>query len=101
MTWRVLYKRLLEQDVTFIVDSEVSRLTEEGIVVQHLVSGRETALPGVASVVAACGGNANDGLYHSLRRHAPALELHLIGDASAPRQIEQAVYEGHMAARAI
>lgn len=101
MTWRLIYKRLLDQGVDFVVDSEVSRLTDEGILVRHILTGRETPLPDVATVVAACGGQANDGLYHALKSRAPDLELHLIGDASSPRQIERAVYEGHMAARAI
>jgi pyruvate/2-oxoglutarate dehydrogenase complex dihydrolipoamide dehydrogenase (E3) component len=101
MTWRLLYQRLLDQGVRFFTESEVARLTDEGIVMRHLVSGRETTLPGIASVVAACGGNANDGLYRRLRRAAPNLEAHLIGDAVAPRQIEQAIFEGHVAARKI
>jgi 2,4-dienoyl-CoA reductase-like NADH-dependent reductase (Old Yellow Enzyme family)/thioredoxin reductase len=101
MTWRLLYQRLLDQGVRFITESEVVRLTEEGIVVRHLVSGQETTLPEIATVVAACGGNANDGLYRRLRRAAPGLETHLVGDAVAPRQIEQAIFEGHIAARKI
>jgi hypothetical protein len=52
-------------------------------------------------VVAACGGRADDGLYRELRQAAPALAVHLVGDAAAPRQIERAIYEGHLAARAI
>ena len=99
MTWRLLYQRLLDQGVRFVTESEVVRLTEEGIAIRHLVSGRETTLPDIATVVAACGGSANDGLYHRLRRAAPALETHLIGDAAAPRHIEQAIFEGHIAAR--
>jgi len=101
MTWRLLYQRLLDQGVGFVTESEVVRLTEAGIAIRHLMSGRETMLPDIATVVAACGGNANDGLYSQLRRAAPGLELHLIGDAVAPRQIEQAIFEGQMAGRKI
>ena len=101
MTWRLLYQRLLDQGVRFVTESEVVRLTEEGIAIRHLVSGREKMLPDIATVVAACGGSANDGLYRRLRRAAPALEMHLVGDAASPRQIEQAIFEGHIAARKI
>lgn len=101
MTWRLLYKRLLDQGVGFIVDSEVARLTDEGVVVRHILTRRETPLLGIATVVAACGGRPNDALWRELRRRAPGLELHLIGDAQSPRQIEKAIYEGHMTARAI
>ncbi|HVM77576.1 MAG TPA: FAD-dependent oxidoreductase [Stellaceae bacterium] len=101
MTGRLLYQRLLDRNVAFVVESEVVRLTEEGIVIRHRYTGRETVLPGIATVVAACGGEANDGLYRALKHRAPALDLRLIGDAAAPRQIEAAVYEGHLAAREI
>ena len=99
MTGRLLYQRLLDQNVTFIVESEVTRLTEDGVAIRNRYSGRETVLPDIATVVAACGGTSNDGLFHELRRSAPTLELHLIGDAASPRQIERSIYEGHMAAR--
>jgi len=100
-TGRMLFQRLLDKGVTFIVESEVVRLTEAGVGIRHLPTGRETTLPNIATVVAACGGRANDGLYHALKRRAPALELHLVGDAAAPRQIERAIFEGHMAGRAV
>ncbi len=101
MSRRLLYQRLLDQTVEFVVESEVVRLTDDGVVLRHVVSGRESTLPGIATVVAACGGRANDGLCRELRRAAPGLEAHLVGDAAAPRQIERAIYEGHMAGRAI
>jgi NADPH-dependent 2,4-dienoyl-CoA reductase/sulfur reductase-like enzyme len=101
MTGRLIHQRLLDQNVTFIVESEVVRLTEDGVAIRHRYTGRETVLPQIATVVAACGGKANDTLYRSLKRRAPALDLRLIGDAAAPRQIERAIYEGHMAAREI
>ncbi len=101
MSWRLLYQRLLDQTVEILVESEVVRLTGDGVVVRHVVSGRESTLPGIATVVAACGGRVNDGLWRELRRAAPGVEVQLVGDAAAPRQIEQAIYEGHMAARAL
>lgn len=99
MTGRLLYQRLLDQNVTFIVESEVVRLTDDGVAIRNRYSGRESVLPDIATVVAACGGTSNDGLFHELKSQAQSLELHLIGDAASPRQIERAIYEGHMAAR--
>jgi 2,4-dienoyl-CoA reductase-like NADH-dependent reductase (Old Yellow Enzyme family)/thioredoxin reductase len=101
MTGRLLYQRLLDQNVTFITESDVVRLTEEGAVIRNRYTGRETLLPEIATVVAACGGRPNDGVFRELRRRAPALDCRLIGDAAAPRQIERAIYEGHMTAREI
>jgi len=101
MTGRLLYQRLLDQNVTFIVESEVVRCTDEGVMIRHRYTSRETLLPDIATVVAACGGKSNDALFYDLRRRAPALEVHLIGDAAAPRQIERAIFDGHMVARAL
>ncbi len=61
----------------------------------------ESTLADVATIVAACGGEANGGLYRELRRAAPGFECHLVGDAAAPRQVEQAIYEGYVPGRAI
>jgi mycofactocin system FadH/OYE family oxidoreductase 2 len=101
MTWRLLYQRLLDQRVEVLAQTEVVRLTPDGVVVRHVFSGVESTLPDVATVVAACGGRADSDLYRGLRAAAPHMELHLVGDAAAPRQIERAVYEGHMAGRAV
>jgi NADPH-dependent 2,4-dienoyl-CoA reductase/sulfur reductase-like enzyme len=101
MTERVLRQRLLDKGVVFIVDTEVVRLIERGVVIRHLVTGCETMLHNIETVVTACGSEANDALYHALRERAPELPLHLIGDAMAPRHIEGAIFAGHMAARAI
>jgi NADPH-dependent 2,4-dienoyl-CoA reductase/sulfur reductase-like enzyme len=99
MTGRMLYQRLLDGSVAFHTESKVARFTDEGVEIEHLVSRRRELIRDVVTVVAACGGSANDRLYHELRRTLPGLEAVLVGDALAPRHIEQAIYEGHMAAR--
>ncbi|MSO65990.1 MAG: FAD-dependent oxidoreductase [Alphaproteobacteria bacterium] len=101
MTWRLLYQRLLDRKVQFYLEHQVAGLTEDGVVIAHAITGQRTLLPGVATVVAAGGGYANDGLYRRLRMAAPSLDLRVIGDAAAPRQIEHAIHEGHMAGRAL
>jgi pyruvate/2-oxoglutarate dehydrogenase complex dihydrolipoamide dehydrogenase (E3) component len=101
ITWRLLHQRLLDQGAEIFVDTEVIRLTEEGMVIRHLVSGRESAMTKVNTLVAACGARANDELHLELLMTAPELEVHIAGDAASPRYIEQAIYEGHMIARAL
>jgi NADPH-dependent 2,4-dienoyl-CoA reductase/sulfur reductase-like enzyme len=101
MTWRILYQRLLDKKVQVVAQSEVVGLSEHGVVVRQVFSGAESTLVDAATVVAACGGEATDGLYRQLKQAARGLELHLVGDAAAPRQVEQAVYEGHLAGRAV
>lgn len=99
MTGQLLYKRLLDSGVIFHVESEISRFTDDGIEIRHVLSGHTTLLLDVATVVAACGGRANDSLYHELRAEMPQMKAVLVGDALSPRHVEQAIYEGHMAAR--
>jgi hypothetical protein len=101
MTWRLLYQRLVDQEVSIVTESEIAGVTEGAVTLRHVVSRRDRSLSGIAAVVAACGGAAEDGLYHALRRAAPDLALHLVGDAAAPREIERAIHEGHMAGRAV
>lgn len=101
MTRRHLYGRLLDRGVTVLPEHEVIRFTDDGIRIRHLVSGREQILLDAVTVVAACGGRADEAVYKALRRALPRVAVHLVGDALAPRLVEQAIYEGQMAARAI
>lgn len=94
-----LLERLHKQNVPIIATTEVSRLTDEGIMLLDLPTGRETLLADIATVVAACGGVPNDTLLHALKKDYPALEIHAVGDARAAREIERAIYEGHMIGR--
>lgn len=99
MTGRLLYQRLIDRDVEFHTETKIAGFTDEGVEIKHLVSGRSLLVHDAVTVVAACGGRPNDALYRELRREMPALGAVLIGDALSPRNIEQAIYEGHMAAR--
>jgi NADPH-dependent 2,4-dienoyl-CoA reductase/sulfur reductase-like enzyme len=99
MTSRLLYQRLVDRGIAFHTESNVARFTDAGIEIRHLVSGRSELIADAVTVVAACGAIANDQLYGELRRALPAADAVLVGDALSPRHIEQAIYEGHMAAR--
>ena len=101
MTRHLLHERLIDRGVAILADRTVARLTEDGVVTRHTVSGAEELLAGVATVVAATGGRAEDGLARALRAAAPALRLDVVGDARSPRTVEAAIYEGQMAARAL
>ena len=65
-----------------------TRLTaiEPGVVhLAHTYSGRAWSMEGVDNVVLACGAVPVDGLFHELRPSHP--EVHLLGDAYAPRRV--------------
>lgn len=101
MTGRLLYQRLIDKGVEFHVETEVFGFTDDGVEIRSQISGVRKTLLDVVTVVAACGGRSNDSLYHRLREIRPDLTVKLVGDALSPRLIEQAIYEGQMAARAV
>ena len=57
----------------------------------HVFSDRRSTLAGFDSVVLACGGAPRSGLAHELV-DAP-FEVHLLGDAYAPRRITYATHQ--------
>src|SRR2546428_508336 len=83
----------------------VSRSMTEAMAVRPGVARAEPTFPGVDSPlpadtgVLACGGKANDTLFHELAGKVP--DLKLIGDANSPRRIHDALLEGTRVARAI
>ena len=54
---------------------------------------------GVDTVVLACGGIPNDGLYKALKGKVKA--LHLVGDCEAPLRLERAIYSAELLARSL
>lgn len=65
-------------------------------IVYNTLSGRERAIEGVDTIVAAVGGVADCRLYLDLFDTLPA--LHAVGDCRAPRGLENAIHEGFKAA---
>ncbi|MBI3979341.1 MAG: FAD-dependent oxidoreductase [Chloroflexi bacterium] len=66
---------------------------------QNEYTGRKWALEDVDTVVLSWGGKAVDGVYRALKGKVPELEL--VGDAMAPRRLQDAILEGTRAARRI
>ena len=76
--------------------SALYRETDEGLMPDFDPKLVET-LAGVDTVVLATGPKANDGLYFALKGEVE--NLHRIGDCVAPRKLDHAIYEGHLAGR--
>jgi 2,4-dienoyl-CoA reductase-like NADH-dependent reductase (Old Yellow Enzyme family) len=95
LTWRPLYERLLDLGVRMYPLEEVVEATAEGARVKTM--NHKVRLIAADTVVLCSRGIAERGLYHDLKGRVPA--LHAIGDSWAPRQIEQAIYEGAKVAR--
>lgn len=97
LTWRPAYDRLLSLGVRMSALEEMVRI-EEGAVTLRRTNGDERVVE-ADSVVLCTKGEAARGLYRELKGRVP--ESHAVGDCWAPRQIEQAVFEGSRAARRI
>ena len=96
--WRHIYEDLVKGDVTLSPLTEVVAIRESSVEVRDAVYSPKTwTIEGIDTVVFAAGGAARDGLYREVEGRVG--ELHAIGDCVQPRDVEAAVYEGHMLGR--
>jgi dimethylglycine catabolism A len=85
--------RLTDGGVTFVPMARATAIDERGVVLASSYGRRTWRIDGVDSVVLACGSIGDDSLYRELT--APPLaggqrvqqEVHLLGDAFAPRRM--------------
>ncbi|MBI2847374.1 MAG: FAD-dependent oxidoreductase [Chloroflexi bacterium] len=100
VSWRIQYQRLVELNVAFTPLTRIVRLEEQRVVLSHdFARNRERVVEGVETLVVAAPPHADDRLARELK--GKLTEIHLIGDAVAPRGIQAATFEGHKAGRAI
>lgn len=97
LTWRPAYDRLLSLGVVMSPLEEITAIREGAVTVRR-TNGSEREIAADSVVLCSRGEAARD-LYQALRGRVP--ELHAVGDCWAPRQIEQAIFEGSRAARRI
>ncbi|GIE01557.1 oxidoreductase [Paractinoplanes durhamensis] len=67
------------------------------VTITHTVDGSEQTLTGVDSIVHVRPARSRAGLLDELARSGWAGQVHLVGDAFAPRTVQEAVYEGRAA----
>jgi 2,4-dienoyl-CoA reductase-like NADH-dependent reductase (Old Yellow Enzyme family)/thioredoxin reductase len=96
----VLHERLLRQGVTVTTLTAPLAVHERGVRVVHVLTDVERDIP-ADTVIFSSGGVARDGLYHELLERSPTLDLHLIGDAFAPRHLRHAMLDGARAGREV
>jgi hypothetical protein len=97
MTWRASYERLLALNVKMLPLHEVREIGQDDCVIED-VSGKATRIRS-DSFVFCSRGVADRPLYKQLIGRIP--KLHAIGDCWAPRQLEQAIFEGANVGREI
>ena len=96
--WGKVHGMLKRLGVQFHVDSELLSISGDRAVLQDLYTGQEKIIEGISAFVMVQGGTANDQLYHSLSHQK---SCHLVGDAMAPRRVNDAINEGELVARLI
>lgn len=95
MTWHKFYERLLQKGVVMHALENVVAVEAAGAVVERL--DRERRLVEADAVVLCSKGQADRRVWRELRDHVETVVA--VGDCWAPRQLEQAIFEGAKAAR--
>ena len=98
--WGKVHGMLRKLGVRFMADHELTKITETSVTARDLYTGETERLRDIDTVAMVVGSTANDALYHQLAETGGA-ERHLIGDAMAPRRVNDAIKEGELAARRI
>jgi 2,4-dienoyl-CoA reductase-like NADH-dependent reductase (Old Yellow Enzyme family)/thioredoxin reductase len=98
-TQTVYYRRLAEGGVRVHTDTEPVRVDGRRLVLENRFSRRAWEIPDVDAVVVCSPGAADDALARALRPEVR--ELHVVGDAYAPRRLMAAIHDAYRAAKAI
>ncbi len=98
-THEAVYRRLLGKNVTITPLTEVRAVCGRTVAVTNTLTNAERQVDGVDTVVLAFGGQSGDALARALE--GGGRDVHVIGDAFAPRRLMDAIYEGTLAARRI
>jgi len=85
-----LNKRLCEKGVQILTSTKATRFERQGVWVENPQGMKK--LEGFDSIVIALGSAPNDELVESLRRKVS--EVYVVGDASKPREVMEALVEG-------
>ncbi|MBE1536979.1 oxidoreductase [Actinomadura algeriensis] len=85
--------RLHKRGVAFRQLEEVVAIHPDGVRVRNVYSGATEDLHGFDTIVLACGGDSDASLYGELRERLP--EVHLLGDAYAPRRLVAATRQAY------
>jgi len=100
----MLHERLLRQGVKITPLTAPVEIHEGGVRVVHVLTDEEREIA-ADTIILSASGVAEDGLYHALAAQAESsrlmLDLHLIGDALAPRHLRHAMVDGARTGRTV
>lgn len=92
-----IYNRLLTQGVVITPLTTVTAIDGRTVTTTHVMTKHTAQKTGVDLVVWAYGGEAVDVLAHAAKEHVS--EVHIIGDALAPRRLMDAILDGAQVGR--
>ena len=92
------YGRIANQAITLYAGQVVLEVGEAPLLLD-IYSKRQWRLEGVELVVPVNHGRSRRGLYEALKGRVP--EVHCVGDALAPKEVGEAILDGHRAARQV
>ena len=97
-TLETLYQRLLTKGVTLTPLTTIKLIDGRTVVTENTISKAEARIQGVDMIVASYGNEASDELFREVKSDADSTSntpaLYLIGDASAPRRLMDAILDG-------
>lgn len=93
------YRRVMEKGVRLIPHTELKAIRGGAVTLVNVYTQREEEIGGVDTVVMSVGNVSRRELYDGLKGRVK--ELYCVGDAVAPRLIQQAIYEAEDIGRGI
>lgn len=90
-----LYRKLAKIGTTVRPATFVTQIEPDAVICEDRFDGHETRLEHKGAIVLAMGNIARNALAEPLR--ALGLEVHVVGDALAPRQVDHAITDGERA----
>jgi thioredoxin reductase len=91
-TLPVVYSRLLRKGVVITPITKVKEIQADAVVTANAVTGEESIIEAVDTVVYAATGKADDALYHELKEGVE--EIHMVGQCLSPRKIQHSIWDG-------
>lgn len=99
--WGKAYGMLRRLGVTFRSDHDLAAIGDHRVSLIDVFTKELSEVADLDALVLINGATAQDQLFHELRGRFKQLEVHMIGDAIAPRRINDAIYEAELIARKI
>lgn len=99
--WGKAYGMLRRLGVVFTTDHDLAAVGDHRVTLLDVFTKEAREVTDLDALVLVNGAVAENHLFHALRSGLPQVDVHLIGDALAPRRINDAIFEAELVARKI